>query len=116
MENCLRNLQLISTSESVIHFENSMQSELIHFLTLFPLNSYDLDYQDLEKLFLRLLNINNGQISFSTSLMIGRCLVNIYLSENKNRFWNLIAQSTDKPTPASLFAVGYVVWKIGKNF
>lgn len=113
MDSVLRSLIEIVNSKIVLCPEQSIQMLLTGPKIEFPSNLQNDQIQKYEKIFLGLLQVNNGELSASCSIQIATVLLQLYKLESNSHFWNLITLTTDSPTPANIYAIGYIVGKIG---
>ncbi|OHS99695.1 hypothetical protein TRFO_08346 [Tritrichomonas foetus] len=115
MESLLTQLKALPSSPNAQVALHKMQELLLSFDSLLPEKASDSEILSIEAVLLSLLKINNGIIAPYCAICIGSHLAPLYKLEKSHRFWNLISAVTDSPTPANIFAVGYVIKKIGHD-
>ena len=75
----------------------------------------DSNFNNLESLLIKILQINKGQLSMQCSFRIATCLLVLYSGKRIGMNWNLFQEEQMRPYPSTVYALAYVVDKIGKN-
>jgi hypothetical protein len=114
MDQCLQAIGRLATLSRVVQAEQAIQTALLQVPVLIP-DSDDNARKALEPLLIGLLHINAGLLTAQCSTVIGRCLYLLYLLDPNAKFYGLRADATDHPTAANIFALRYVVRKIGST-
>lgn len=115
MEDLCNNLNSLYLAKNAQDSLQKIQELLLEFDSLLPQKASEADIKKIETSLLNLLKINNGILAPHFAICIASHLVPLYRLESSHRFWNLISLATDQPTPANVFAVGYVIKKIGHD-
>jgi hypothetical protein len=114
MENCLSRLTALGKSKRITQPEQAIQNSLFLFDSFLPDSPTPDEISVFESTLLSLLHINGGILSPHCSFFIAQQLISVYNLEKYHRFWNLTTMATSSPNPAVLWALSYVIRKIGQ--
>ena len=110
MQNILDKLNKISKSKNSFNVEKEISLILLNFKDNLPPKLSDQDIIPIETTLLK-----NGWLSQECAILIGYYLVELYLREKSHRFWNLLELASKTPNSAIIFALSYVIKKLGHN-
>lgn len=110
MEAIAAKLAKIAKASLVLKPEQAIQGAL---LELARSSSEKVHDSQLESILISLLHVNNGDLTVSCSISIGKHLSDVFSAHSKGQFWSLITDVTDNPTFANILALRYVVKKLG---
>ena len=116
MDALLSEIKSISSTSTDEKGLIKMEKALLSFKSLLPEKLEENEIQNIESALFSLFKIKNGIFAPHSAIFIAKCLVPLYQLEKSHRFWNLITLATDTPTPANIFATGYVVKKNWPRF
>lgn len=115
MNELIDNLTSLSKQPRLIPAEEIITSKLADFDSILPASLSPAEIEQCEKALLSLLSINNGHLSLPCSVRISLCLLKVYSFNSPPKLWNIFTLVSSKPTPAGMFAIGYVIKKIGEH-
>lgn len=114
MNKLLEQLAQLDKSKSN-SIEQSISFILLPFISYLPPKLNDSEFNSLETPLLNLLKLKKGSLSKECSMLIGSYLVELYKREKSHRFWNLLKLASNSPSSSVLFAISYVIKKIGHS-
>lgn len=94
--------------------EQMICEKLLSFEKEIPKKLTDKQFEQVEGVFIELLDVNNGGLSIQCCTRIADCLLCLYHEERKIKIWNFITVLTKKPKKSVIFAGAHILGKIGK--
>ena len=89
----------MSSKTLVIDADQIITSKLLPVKTTIPKPKklVDEQFSALEGFLLKILRVNNGQLSMQCSMRIAECLLALYADHRTNQIWNLVAAFKKSP-------------------
>ncbi|OHT15167.1 hypothetical protein TRFO_14340 [Tritrichomonas foetus] len=115
MEKFLASISALSAQKRLYPAEQIITSAINDFELLVQSNKSDSEIENIELTILKLLYVNNGNLSLQCCVRIANCLLVLYKSTSPPKVWNLISKVTSNPNSALIYTAGYVVDRIGSS-
>ncbi|KAK8853921.1 hypothetical protein M9Y10_016467 [Tritrichomonas musculus] len=127
MDAFLSSLQKLVDSKRLQPAERIICDHLVNYESILPKTIDDELFSKVESVLINLLSVNKGELSLQCSIRIAICLLHLYKSKEISRqnegssdrsekTWNLFADVAKRPQKANIFATGFIIKILGKNF
>lgn len=113
MEKVIKELEDVINSKKLLESSKTIDALLIRFQDNLSSNLSDNVAESYEKLLMKLLFANGGDLSARCAINIGNNLAEIYDRSKNHKFWNLAQKLDSKPNQPVVFAIGRVVERVG---
>ena len=108
-------LKDLTRSKRLQPAEQIILQRLFQFEDLLPRDLNDAPFAEIESLLLKLLLVNNGELSMPCSLRIGSCLMALYSGRQNSKIWNVLSAVHKNPCKANIYCAGFLIDKLGQH-